>query len=95
MTPRSAHALTQMLRDVVVRGTGTAANLRGLRIAGKTGTARVSSRETVVSFIAFAPANRPTVAVAVLLRDPRGGYGGTVAAPIAARVIRALLTGRR
>ena len=54
----------------------------------------VSSRETVVSFIAFAPAERPTVAVAVLLRDPRGGYGGTVAAPIAARVIRALLAGR-
>jgi penicillin-binding protein A len=98
MSPPTAKALTQMLRDAVTRGTGTAANLAGLRIAGKTGTARVSgssSRETVDSFIAFAPADRPTVAVAVLLRDRHGGFGGTVAAPIAAQVIRALLTGRQ
>jgi peptidoglycan glycosyltransferase len=97
MTPRTAQALTQMLRDAVTRGTGTAANLAGLRIAGKTGTARASgpgSRATVASFIAFAPADHPTVAVAVLVRDPHGGFGGTVAAPIAARVIRALLLGR-
>ncbi len=97
MSARAARALTQMLRQVVTQGTGTAANLAGLQIAGKSGTARVSpsSRATLESFIAFAPAEHPTVAVAVLLRDPHGGYGGTDAAPIAAHVIRALLAARR
>ena len=95
MSPRTARALTQMLRDCRHPGN------RHRRQPGRTPDRRqdghrprerVSSRETVVSFIAFAPADRPTVAVAVLLRDPHGGFGGTVAAPIAAHVIRALLT---
>jgi peptidoglycan glycosyltransferase len=97
ISPRTARTLTNMLRHVVTNGTGTKANLAGLQIAGKTGTAEVSGsqpHETVVSFIGFAPADHPTVAVAVLLRDPHGGFGGTEAAPIAARVIRALLADR-
>jgi peptidoglycan glycosyltransferase len=95
MSPTTAHALAQMLRRAVTRGTGTAADLDGLQIAGKTGTAPViGSRETVASFIAFAPADHPTVAVAVVLRDAHGGFGGTEAAPVAARVIRAVLSER-
>ena len=95
MLPSTAHELTQMLRQVVTRGTATAANLTRLGIAGKTGTAQISgasSRETTVSFIAFAPADHPTIAVAVLINDPHGGFGGTQAAPIAAHVIHALLS---
>jgi len=97
MAPQTARLLTQMLRRVVTQGTGTAANLGGLDIAGKTGTApaRGSARGTVASFIGFAPADHPTVAIAVVLNIPRGGFGGTAAAPIAARVIRDVLRGHR
>ena len=96
MPAQAAQLLTQMLRRVVTHGTGTAANLPGLGIAGKTGTARgggVDARGTVTSFIGFAPADHPTVAIAVVLAGVRGGFGGTTAAPIAARVIRAVLSG--
>ena len=97
MTTRTARLLTQMLRGVVTQGTATAANLSGLSIAGKTGTAPDSGgpgrHGTVASFIGFAPADHPTVAIAVVLRVPRGGFGGTEAAPIAARVIRDVLRG--
>ncbi len=97
MTAQTAQLLTQMLRNVVTHGTGTAANLPGLRIAGKTGTAHAGSASgqgTVASFIGFAPADHPTVAIAVVLADSRGGFGGTEAAPIAARIIRAVLSER-
>lgn len=96
MSAQAARLLTQMLRRVVTQGTGTAANLPGLGIAGKTGTASaggVDGRGTVASFIGFAPADHPTVAIAVVLAAPRGAFGGTAAAPIAARVIRDVLRG--
>jgi peptidoglycan glycosyltransferase len=98
MSAQAARLLTQMLRRVVTQGTGTAANLPGLGIAGKTGTAPsggADERGTVASFIGFAPAEHPTVAIAVVLTAPRGAFGGTAAAPIAARVIRDVLRGPR
>jgi penicillin-binding protein A len=91
VSPRTAGLLADMLRSAVSQGTATPAGLAGLRIAGKTGTAHVGAGDTVVSFIGFAPAAHPTLAIAVVLRDPRGRFGGTVAAPIAARVIRSAL----
>ena len=97
MSAQTAQLLTQMLRRVVTRGTATAANLPGLSIAGKTGTAHAggaNGQGTVASFIGFAPANHPTVAIAVVLSDSRGRFGGTDAAPIAARIIREVLRGR-
>lgn len=91
MSARIARLLTQMLRRVVTHGTATAANLPGLDIAGKTGTAPVGGagrdHEVVASFIGFAPAAHPRVAIAVVLAAPHGGFGGTDAAPVAARVI--------
>jgi peptidoglycan glycosyltransferase len=96
MSARAARLLTQMLRRVVTQGTATAANLPGLGIAGKTGTAPAgpgNAAGTVVSFIGFAPADHPTVAIAVVLAAPHGAFGGTVAAPLAARVIRDVLRG--
>jgi peptidoglycan glycosyltransferase len=96
MSAQAARLLTQMLRRVVTQGTATAANLPGLSIAGKTGTAPAGGahgQATVVSFIGFAPADHPTVAIAVVLAAPRGAFGGTAAAPIAARVIRDVLRG--
>jgi penicillin-binding protein A len=97
MSAQAARLLTQMLRRVVTQGTATAANLPGLSIAGKTGTAPAGGtygHATVASFIGFAPADHPTVAIAVVLAAPRGAFGGTAAAPIAARVIRDVLRGR-
>jgi peptidoglycan glycosyltransferase len=93
ISTRTARVLTEMLRNVVSDGTGTPADLTGLPIAGKTGTAEAGAGRTgaIVSFIGFAPAAHPTIAIAVVLRDPHGGFGGTVAAPIAARVIRTAL----
>ncbi len=99
MTADAAGQLTSMMEGVVTDGTGTAARISGVRVAGKTGTAQTgtgNSGPTVAWFVAFAPAQDPTVAVAVAVEDadlPQGSdaYGGRVAAPIARRVIQAAL----
>jgi penicillin-binding protein A len=81
---------------VVEEGTGTAAALSGVEVAGKTGTAEVGefAEFTQPWFIAFAPVGNPRIAIAVTLeRQPSGSQGGTVAAPIAASVLEALLGG--
>lgn len=98
MKPATAHTLALMLRDVVRQGTGTPADREGLQVAGKTGTAQVGgarSGRADAWFIGFAPANHPTIAIAVVLKNVRGGYGGIDAAPIAAKVIQALLATHR
>jgi peptidoglycan glycosyltransferase len=89
--PRIASTVTAMLRGVVTGGTGTAAQIPGIRVAGKTGTAEtgVSHRNTTW-FICFAPAEQPRVAVAVVLENQTGA-GGTTAAPIAKTILQALL----
>jgi penicillin-binding protein A len=89
----TARTLTQMLRQVVTHGTGTSANIRGLQIAGQTGTSARNATGSLRSdlwFVGFAPADHPTVAIAVALKDAKG-FGGTEAAPIAAKVIESLL----
>jgi peptidoglycan glycosyltransferase len=89
-----AAELTQMMTDVVEEGTGTPAQLYGIKVAGKTGTAQigvVGSNLTEPWFIAFAPVQDPKIAVAVTVDKTVGGYGATVAAPIAAQVIKTLL----
>jgi peptidoglycan glycosyltransferase len=80
-----------MMQSVVKEGTGTAAALEGLDVAGKTGTAEsgVPGRNQAW-FIGFAPANDPVVAVAVLIEDT-SGTGGAEAAPVAGDVIRAAI----
>ena len=94
MKPSTAQALTQMMTKVVEEGTGTAVQLGGISVAGKTGTAsigRPGSNLTQPSFMAFAPAQHPTVAIDVFVDQTQGGYGGTVAAPIAKAVLQTLL----
>ncbi len=96
MKPSTASQLTQMMRRVVEEGTGTAAQLGGISVAGKTGTASIGapgSNLTEPWFIGFAPINNPQVAVAVTVQQTQGGFGGTVAAPIAKSVIQTLLVG--
>ena len=85
-----AAELTQMMQGVVTSGTGTAAQIPGVAVAGKTGTAEnVPGKPTHAWFIAFAPAQNPRIAVAVIVEN--GGVGGTAAAPIARQVMQAAL----
>ncbi len=77
----SAARLTEMMRRVVTEGTGRAINTKQLAIAGKTGTAENPHGEAHSWFIGFAPAERPTLALAVLVEG--GGWGSRAAAPIA------------
>jgi penicillin-binding protein A len=95
MKPETAEALTQMMADVVNEGTGTAAALSDVAVAGKTGTAEVSNATlNQVWFIAFAPVEDPRYAIAVTLEDqPLGTSGGANAAPLAAQVLENLLGG--
>jgi peptidoglycan glycosyltransferase len=96
MKPETSKQLTEMMSRVVEEGTGTAAALAGVRVAGKTGTAEVGpNREfTQPWFICFAPVDDPKLAVAVTLeRQPAGSQGGTVAAPIAKSVLESMLGG--
>jgi penicillin-binding protein A len=95
MKRSTAAAVGVMMQSVVKEGTGTAAALTGIDVAGKTGTAEVgcNGRKGVQTwFIAFAPAVKPRVAVATTV-ECSGGVGGTVAAPIAKSVMEAVLHG--
>lgn len=82
----TAAALTEMMRAVVVIGTGTGATVGDVAVAGKTGTAEGGGGPHAW-FIGFGPTDDPRIAVAVVVEG--GGSGGGVAAPIAARVIAA------
>jgi len=92
MTPDTAAQVGAMMSQVVKEGTGTAAALEGIDVAGKTGTAEVDHGcPNQLWFIAFAPVQDPTVAIAVTV-ECGTGFGGTVAAPIAKAVMQELLT---
>ena len=96
VSPEVAAALTRMMTTVVRSGTGTAAQIQGIEVAGKTGTAQnVPGGAPHAWFTAFAPASDPRIAVAVVVEH--GGnagseaFGGKVAAPIARQVMEAVL----
>ncbi len=93
MSEETAAELTQMMSNVVREGTGTAAALEGIEVAGKTGTAELNIQQRINQpwFIGFAPRNNPKVAIAVTLENVVGGQGGVVAAPIAKQVMQELL----
>ena len=87
MSARSARDLTAMMRNVVNEGTGTAAALEGVDVAGKTGTAEVNLQGLNNAwFIGFTD----QFAVAVVIERVQGGTGGTLAAPIAKQVLESL-----
>jgi penicillin-binding protein A len=92
MKPSTASAVTAMMEGVVNSGTGTQAQIPGVRVAGKTGTAETQIGKTTnnVWFIAFAPADNPRVAIAVTL-EHQIGFGGDLAAPVAKTVMESLL----
>ncbi|HXR12636.1 MAG TPA: penicillin-binding protein 2 [Gaiellaceae bacterium] len=92
--PQTAADLTQMMISVVQGGTGTAAQIPGIQVAGKTGTAETGINNVYTAwFVCFAPANDPKVAVAVVLEKQLNGFGGAVSAPIAKQILEKLLHG--
>ena len=82
-----------MMTSVVENGTGRRAQIAGVEVAGKTGTAEnAADADDHNWFIGFAPADDPQIAVAVFVRNG-GGTGGDVSAPIARQVMEAYLSG--
>jgi peptidoglycan glycosyltransferase len=91
-----ANQLTDMMERVVEAGTGTRAQISGVKVAGKTGTAQHGEAKAPHAwFISFAPADDPQVAVAVVVENGgelgHEGFGGSIAAPIAKKVMEAVL----
>jgi cell division protein FtsI (penicillin-binding protein 3) len=91
--------MRRMLHDVVEEGSGTAAQVPGYRIAGKTGTAAkadgqggYSTYRYVASFVGFVPAKDPRLVILVTVDEPHGAiWGGVVAAPAFAEIAKSAL----
>jgi peptidoglycan glycosyltransferase len=93
MSKATADEVTRAMVSVVQNGTGKQAQIPGIQVAGKTGTAETQIGRGVpnnVWFIAFAPAEKPRVAIAVTVAQVPG-FGGDIAAPIAKQVMESLL----
>jgi len=99
ITPEVSATMRSILERVVNEGTGKRARIDGVRVAGKTGTSQkldpnggYSHSHFIGSFIGFAPAEDPMLAMIVSIDDPKPYYyGGTVAAPVFQEVIEASL----
>ncbi len=100
LEPQVAELLKETLWRATEEGTGKNARVKGIPVAGKTGTAQkilegrkgYSHSNFVGSFIGFAPADHPLFSMVVMIDDPKGAYyGGTVAAPVFSEVMEAAL----
>jgi peptidoglycan glycosyltransferase len=99
VSPATAAILSDLMEQVVLSGTGHNAAVPGIRVAGKTGTAEVTGASPHVWFIGFAPVDpepgERQIALAIVLEDggPAGetASGGSVAAPIAAKLFETYL----
>ncbi|GAC1572190.1 MAG: penicillin-binding transpeptidase domain-containing protein [Candidatus Elarobacter sp.] len=89
----TAHEVRDLMVQVVLHGTGTIAKLPDVTVAGKTGTATNPHGRSHAWFVAFAPAEDPRIAVAIVVENV--GYGGKYAAPIARDVLRVALARSR
>jgi cell division protein FtsI/penicillin-binding protein 2 len=98
ISEKTAAVLNEILKNVVARGTGVPAALAEHIVAGKTGTAQKASRsgyspdKVVASFTGYVPADRPRLAILVVVDEPHGAqYGGTIAAPAFREIAEASL----
>jgi peptidoglycan glycosyltransferase len=93
--PQTAQEITQMMVGAVQSGTGTSAQIPGVQVAGKTGTAESAvAHVNTTWFVCFAPANAPRFVVAVVL-EKQHGFGGQFSAPVAKQVLETLLRSHR
>lgn len=94
-SPQTAASVRDMMIGVAQRGTATRVQIPGITVAAKTGTAQTVGNNSHAWFIAFAPAEAPKIAVAVIVESQPGlgdnVTGGQIAAPIARQVIQAAL----
>jgi cell division protein FtsI (penicillin-binding protein 3) len=95
VSARTAAQVTELLRGVVEKGTGKAARIEGVAVAGKTGTAqkidvgtgRYHPHDRMASFVGYLPAEDPEMVILVVVDTPRKAkYGGVVAAPVFHRI---------
>lgn len=96
ISEKTSKTVRLMMQSVVAEGTGKNAYLEGFRVAGKTGTAQKldsGSNTYIASFVAFAPADKPEVAVLIGVDSPQGYVtsGGALAAPVAKEVLASTL----
>jgi peptidoglycan glycosyltransferase len=96
MSEATAASVTQMMIDAVATGVSGNAKISGVKVAGKTGTAQNGEDAPyTLWFTGFAPADNPKVAVAVVIADGgglgQGGRGNSLAAPVARKVMEAVL----
>lgn len=97
ISERTAAVLNEMLKTVVTRGTGKAAQLAEHVVAGKTGTAQKAGRggysnDVVASFAGYVPADRPRLVILVAIDSPKTAqYGGVIAAPAFREIAEASL----
>ena len=90
MSEDTASELNGMMQDVVNEGTGTAAAVSGIDVAGKTGTAEISPGVNDAWFIGFAPADDPKIAISCIV-EHTSGFGGPTCGPIFSAVAESLL----
>lgn len=101
LSKATSSTMNKILVDVVDKGTGSLAKIPGVQVAGKTGTAQkidpttgmYSETDFIATFIAYAPADNPRIAVLVVIDTPQGDViqGGTLAAPAAKQIIEGTL----
>jgi cell division protein FtsI (penicillin-binding protein 3) len=100
ITKQTARTIKAIMKTVITSGgTGTNAALENYTVCGKTGTTRkldesgtYSNTRHIASFVGFTPAERPQLAILVVIDEPQGKYyGGTVAAPVFRRIARETL----
>lgn len=88
LKPEQLQGLQDALADVVSRGTAAGAQIKGLTIAGKTGTAQVGGQKDNAWFVGYAPADKPKIVLAVLIEE---GLHGSVAAKVATKLMERYL----
>lgn len=106
LSPATASAMTSMLKDVVCQGTAVRAQVKGMTVAGKTGTgykvqgngtyvSDTGARDYFASFVGYFPADAPRVTVLVSIDEPRADsrdrFGGTAAGPVFARIVPTIM----
>ncbi len=91
VSEKTFEKVRQAMYGAVDHGTGRFAAVKGIKVAGKTGTAQNPHGDNHAWFVAFAPLENPTIALAVLVEN--AGYGGSVSAPIAGKLIDYYING--